>query len=366
MNVFFDYQIFYLQRYGGISRYFYELAKELDELENCKPKIVVPYNANEYIGKEKHNRFILTFPPLLKKIFYNRFYDRHIFMNEYLLRKMTSDRKNTILHETYYTNRVKTNAPRVITIHDMIYELFHNDLADEKMIIAQKKQAIEEADCIIAVSENTKKDLLNLYPAAEAKTHVVYHGVSQSAYPQINKFSRPKPFMLHVGNRGWYKNFELLLEVFGEQKNINTAFDLICFGGGKITPQEERLVNKYNLRDKVHFITGDDTVLISLYKGAAALIYISNYEGFGMPVLEAMALSCPVLSSNTSSLPEVYGNAALAIDPKSKEALIEGMTSILLNDAERKKLIRAGLERSAQFTWKKCAQETFELYKKLV
>lgn len=366
MNVFFDYQIFYLQRYGGISRYFYELACELNEIENCKPGIIVPYNANEYIEKEKHRKFISTFPPLLKKVFYNRFYDMHLFMNEYTLRKLTSGKKNTVLHETYYTNRIKTSVPRVITIHDMIYERFHNGLPDEKLIIEQKKRAIEESDCIIAVSENTRKDLLDLYPSAASKTHVVYHGVTQSSHPGIDKFVHTKPFILHVGNRGWYKNFELLLEVFGEQKSINASFDLICFGGGKVTPKEEILIKKHGLRDKVLFLSGGDALLVSLYKAAQALIYISNYEGFGMPVLEAMALSCPVLCSNTSSLPEVYGSAALAIDPKNREALIHGMSTILSDDPVRNNLIRSGLSQSARFTWKRCAEETFDLYKTLI
>lgn len=287
-------------------------------------------------------------------------------MNAFMAKKRVSGKKNTVLHETYYTNRIEVKAPKVITIHDMIYELFHNNLEAEKEIIQQKKQAILEADAIIAVSENTKKDLLSFYPEAKDKTFVVHHGVSQSTYPEINKYNRPKPFMLHIGNRGWYKNFEQLLEVFGEQKNINAAFDLICFGGGMATPKEEALIKKYNLQDKVFFVSGDDTLLISLYKSAAALIYISNYEGFGMPVLEAMALSCPVLCSNTSSLPEVYGNAALAIDPKNKEALVEGMNTILFDSVLRKNLVQAGLIRAAQFTWKKCAQETLAIYKTLI
>lgn len=366
MNIVFDCQIFYLQRYGGISRYFYELANELDQIKECNPKIVAPFHSNEYLEKESKKNFIFTFNPFLKKLFNNRLYNRQLAVNEFFARKLSSGKKNTVFHETYYTKRLQVDAPKVITIHDMIYEMFHNNSEEERELIQKKKQAIMEADSIIAVSENTRKDLLNFYPGVKEKTFVVYHGVDQSSHPGINKYNRPKPFLLHVGNRGWYKNFDTLLEIFGDKKNMNTTADLICFGGGKATAQEEALIKKYNLRDKVFFISGTDELLISLYKSATALVYMSNYEGFGMPVLEAMALSCPVVCSNTSSLPEVYGNAALAIDPKNTRELINGLNSIIFDNALRSKFINAGLERVQHFTWKKCAQETLDIYKKLI
>lgn len=366
MNVFFDYQIFYLQRYGGISRYFYELAKELALIGNCNPTVLVPYYANAYISKARPERFISTLNPLLKKLFANRLYDKRLFANELFTRKSLSGKKNTILHETYYTHRVNVDVPRVITIHDMIYERYNTGLEAELELIAQKKRAILEADRIIAVSENTKKDLLTLYPEVENKTTVVYHGVHNYVNSRHSGFKHPKPFLLHVGNRGWYKNFSLLLEVFGEQAKIHATFDLICFGGGTVSEEEAQLIKTYKLAGKVHMLSGDDEQLISLYEAAAAFVYISNYEGFGMPVLEAMALSCPVLCSNTSSLPEVYGDAALAIDPKNKEALVYGLNSVLFDSQLRNALREKGLTRVKQFTWEKCAQETYTIYNSLI
>ncbi len=364
MKVYFDYQIYYLQHYGGISRYFLELAKELNAL-NVQAKIIAPYHGNDYLEHAKQEQCALTFNPLLRKVFYNRFINKELVVNEKLLQYFCKKGTGNILHETYYTNRTKVNCPKVITIHDMIYELFNNNLEDEQVIIAQKKQAILEADLIIAVSENTKKDLLYFYPEVKDKVYVVHHGVNASQHSEINSFRNPKPFLLHVGNRGWYKNFNVLLEVFAEQKKVNQDFDLICFGGGTMTLSEKKIIDKFQISDKVKFISGNDNLLISLYKSARALVYISNYEGFGMPLLEAMALGCPVISSNTSSLPEVYGNAAFTINPENRDELINAF-DMLYNKQSIENLIQAGKLNASLFTWKKCAQETLKLYQTLV
>jgi len=366
MNVYFDYQIYRLQKYGGISRYFLELARELNTLPNVKAKIIAPFHDNDYLVYKERAPVVFTLNPLVKKMLHNRFIDKEIETNEKVAQLLCHNRRATILHETYYTNRFQVNCPKVITIHDMIYELFNSNLDDEKMVIARKKQAILEADRIIAVSENTKKDVLKFYPDVKNKLRVVHHGVDQSQHLHISKYNHPKPFFLHVGNRGWYKNFHLLLQVFSEQTQIHQQCDLICFGGGQMTKEEEAMLAKGSIFGKVKFISGDDNLLISMYKSALALVYISNYEGFGMPLLEAMALSCPVIASNTSSLPEVYGQAALSINPSESEELAVAMNSILNDQVSREKLIEKGKLNAEKFTWKKCAEETLTVYKDLL
>jgi glycosyltransferase involved in cell wall biosynthesis len=366
MKVYFDYQIFYLQRYGGISRYFFELANELNKLNGLEAKIIVPYHGNQYLEDAGKKDFIYTYNSFLKKLYHNRFLNKKIDRNESVAQKLCDSSDKVILHETYYTNRFKVKAPKVITIHDMIYELFSNNNEDEKEIIRCKKKAIDEADMIITVSENTKKDLLSFYPQVENKTHVVYHGVNQSAKGNVGKYHHKKPFILHVGNRGWYKNFDLLLELYCSDKTISDSFDLISFGGGPMTSSESEMIIKHNKSDKVFFLSGDDNLLNSLYATAALLVYISNYEGFGMPVLEAMSLSCPVICSNTSSIPEVAGKAALLVDPKNIEEIRAAMNSVLFNSEVKTNLIKAGAERAKLFSWQKCAAETHEVYKKLI
>lgn len=364
MKVFFDYQIFYLQKYGGISRYFYELAKALNELSDCQPKILAPLHRNNYL-EENTDDFILKFSPFLKSLINNRFYNKDVFVSNKLTQAFCGFNPKAVMHETYYTHRIETKLPKVTTVHDMIYELYQTGTDDEKKIIAEKKKAFHEADCIIAVSEHTRSDLLMFYPELKSKTFVVRHGVSQGNYPEIKAISDIKPFILFVGNRGWYKNFGKLLHVYANDKNLNSTYDLVCFGGGDATAVEQDQINKYQIVDKVKFRSGSDNMLIALYKTAACLAYISDYEGFGMPVLEAMALSCPVICSNTSSLPEVYGSAAHAIDSKDEHELSKALNTVLFNVDEQQRLVKLGVERAKHFTWHECARKTNELYKKL-
>ena len=365
MKVFFDYQIFYLQKYGGISRYFIELANELNKLQNVSSKIIAPYHHNFYLEENESEAFYFKLKDISKKILSNKLYDNEQTVNESIAKYFCKN-KQAVLHETYYSHRFKVACPKVITVHDMIYELFNRNQFGEQEIVRNKKEAIKEAHKIIVVSENTRQDLIKLYPDVANKTEVVYHGVQQSNYPLINPFQANKPFILHVGRRDWYKNFSHLLSVFAKLKNINTAFNIICFGGGEPNDEEKLLIQNLELKHKIQFIQGKDEVLISLYKAAQALVYISDYEGFGMPILEAMALSCPVVCSNVSALPEVYGNAAFAIDPKSSDQLSQALDKILFDADFKKEQIALGLKNASKFTWENCAKNTLKVYQSLL
>lgn len=366
MNVFFDYQIFYLQKYGGISRYFVELNKELNKIPGCSSKIVAPYHLNEYLIGSDTKTKAYSLNPIFKKVLYNRYVDKRILVNEQAARIACKLHKPSVLHETYYTNRFKINTPKVTTIHDMIYELFSNHTEEEKINIERKKKAILEADAIIAVSENTKKDLISLYPDVKNKTSVVYHGIKSIDDAIIHSFKNERPYILFVGNRDWYKNFSVLLEVYTANPDIASNFDLICFGGRNFTIEEQNLIDKYHLTSNVKLLKGSDLLLNQLYKGASVLAYLSKYEGFGFPVLEAMNFNCPVICSNGSSLPEVAGNFATLIDVSDKNEVERALKENLFHsdidtrsNEKRKEWIR-------KFTWSKCASETIEVYKKLV
>jgi len=366
MNVFFDYQIFYLQKYGGISRYFVELAKHLNQIKDCEAKIIAPYHLNEYLQGSYPKTNSYTLNSALKKILYNRYIDKRIFVNEQAARLACQLHKPSVLHETYYTNRFKIKAPKVITIHDMIYELFSGHSEEEKHNIENKKRAILEADAIIAVSENTKKDLISLYPQATNKTSVVYHGIKHIDEKSIKPYKNLKPYILFVGNRDWYKNFSILLEVYTANPDISSNFDLICFGGRNFTVEEQSLIDKYHLSSQVKLLKGDDLLLNQLYKGASVLAYLSKYEGFGFPVLEAMNFNCPVICSKGSSLPEVAGNFATLIDVSEKQEVEKALKNVLFYPDVETRSNKQIKEWISNFTWSKCASQTMEVYKKLV
>ena len=360
MKIVFNYEIFALQRYGGISRYYVELARAMKNRAQ-QVKIVAPYFINRYLAEE-NEELVVSLKPM--RLIRNRYIDLSPKLNywytEYFLKKM----KVEICHQTYYTNDLTRNkaVKKVITIHDMIYELFPEDLPELDHIIACKKKYIEAADLIIAVSENTKNDLIRMYPVAKDKTTVVHHGVDPALYRNAKAYKTEKPYLLYVGNRAGYKNFGMLTDLYTEREALHKNYALICFGGGKFTEEEAAKAAQTGILQ----LEGDDGLLAALYKGAALFVYPSAYEGFGMPVLEAMAAGCPVVCMNSSSLPEVAGNAAFYCNENTKEAMTKVVMHALENEQERKAMIEKGLERVRTFTWDACAEKTLAAYQTLL
>lgn len=363
MKVLFDSQIFVLQKAGGISRYFCELAIALDQLERGSSVILAPFNHNQHLA-EVPEYLKLKVSYLRQILFKNRFWNQEELLIARFTKKYLRRNPSTILHETYYTQRTPGKFKRVITIHDMIHELFETPSADEKRVLALRRRAIEEADQIIVVSENTKKDLLRFYPNAKDKTTVVYHGIRPVA-PVIGFKAHTKPYMLFVGNRSWYKNFDRLLSVYGTASEINEKMDLICFGSSPFNEGELKQMQEYGLINKVHHRQGTDQELANFYNQAVLLAYVSEYEGFGMPVLEAMAAHCPVLCSNKSSLPEVAGDAACLVDVKNNHEIMAGILKISKDESYRQTLIDRGSQHFGKFTWQKTAIETLAVYQSM-
>lgn len=365
MKIIVDYQIFYLQHYGGISRYFYELTQHLNQLEECQAEIIAPYHNNKYLSDKSQPINAYKFNKFLKKLLYNRFIDKRIFLSEYLAKKALQD-KNTILHETYYSHRFQVNAPKVITIHDMIYELFSSNSKEEKELIEQKKQAILAANAIIVVSQSTKQDLIKFYPQVIDKVYVVYHGMKSLNSNAVKAFANSKPYILFVGNRNWYKNFMTLLEVYADSSELNENFDILCFGSHDFDADESRFIQTHKLTNKIKLISGDDELLFQLYKGASVLAYLSKYEGFGFPVLEAFSMNCRVICSNGSSLPEVAGSFATMINVSDKKEVSKALHDVLLNQKITdtwKKDVQIWLK---NFTWSNCARNTLKVYQSVL
>ncbi len=356
MNIFYDHQIFSNQSHGGPSRYFVELIKQLILLNN-KPTIIAPINQNIYLN-DIHSQFKKEFYfKIKKKNFLTNFYNN--LFSDYYFKNYNHD----LYHLTYYNSCFKSKKPKIITVYDLIHEKFMNEF---KLSLFPKKKIFENIDHFICISENTKKDLIKYYNIDQKNISVIYLANSLK-FKGIKKFELSKPFFLYIGSRKRYKNFNLLLNSYSSNKKIKDNFDIVCFGGGKLIKDEIKNIKDFEIDLRsIHQVDGSDELLSSLYLGAEALIYPSKYEGFGIPILEAMSLGCPVISSNTSSLPEVYGDAAITFSPNSSEELSNCLNKIT-NDNELKKiLIKKGYEREKVFSWKKCAIETNEIYQKLI
>lgn len=292
-----------------------------------------------------------------------------ILMNIYLRFK-----KFDIVHETYYSNLSykKKNVKYVTTIHDMIHEKFPHYFKFGNIIISAKKKSIDRADHIIVVSENTKKDLLKIYNYIdEKKVTVVYPGFYDTEKINNNKILNSKKiikrekFILYVGLRGTYKNFNLFLKAFAKSK-LYSDYNIYCFGGEPESGAEKLEWKKIGVINKVQIIRGDDQTLEDLYCRASFLIFPSIYEGFGVPPLEAMYFGCPVVCSNSSSLPEVVGDAALTFNPDDIEEMTSAIEKIVSNPELRNRLVEKGKLRVKNFSWINCAKSAFNIYEKLL
>ncbi len=366
IKIVYDYQAFALTPYSGISRYFYEISRNIHLNEDCEVKIVAPLYNNQYIkdsladmvvGKKYENlQDLLGITSLI---------------NRSQCKRWLHENSPDILHETYYNSYdlVPPNCKTVLTVYDMIHEKFSNGMnASERKVADIKKRSIKRADKIICISENTKKDLLEIIDLDPEQVSVVHLGCSLTKVdnpldlPVVNA-----PYLLYVGARGYYKNFKNLLQAFASSPKISDEFKLVCFGSDKFSRMEKSEINQLKIKeDRILHFKGDDRLLANLYTNATAFIYPSLYEGFGIPPLEAMHLSCPVICSNAASIPEVVGEAGYYFDPHSSEDIVLAIELVVFSEEARKNLIIKGQQRATQFSWQKCAQETYTVYQNII
>ena len=283
-----------------------------------------------------------------------------------------------IFHSSHFRIPFSHKAKIVSTIHDLTYEreLVNTSASGKALNIWQHKQAIDRADAIVCISENTKQEMLDIYPRAAHKSiHVIPHGTSFTIDNKIPLHSSPrltalapqlKQFILYVGVRTYYKNFTSALLGFAHSELPQQGYSLICTGK-PFDQNEQALIDKLNLTSQVLLIdyaTIDE--LQYLYQNALALTYTSTYEGFGLPPLEAMSCGCPVIAANTSSMPEVIGDSGILLDQITDDTAITQALNSLLDSKVRAELIAKGLNRAKLFSWDKSAEQHIEVYKSLV
>lgn len=367
MRIAFDQQVFLLQEYGGISRYLCSLVRELATMPAVSAQIFAPLHVNRNLaglGSERSTGWALSkLPPKLLRL--------AMFASRFVARREIARFRPDIIHETYYSeDDFRPNgARRVVTVYDLIHERYPDLFVNSEGTTRPKHIAANRADHVICISESTRRDVVEYCGVPEERTSVVYLGVDVDFVQAVTPARQyhPRPFLLYVGARGGYKNFERLVRVFAHSERLRREFDLLCFGGGPFSAFERELVMASGLRpDQITQMGGEDDILAALYQQAVAFIYPSLYEGFGIPPLEAMAVGCPVICGHSSSLPEVVGGAAETFDPLDEEAMLVAMENVLYSPSRRSALIEAGRARYPLFTWDKCARETETIYRKLL
>ena len=365
MRIAYDHQIFSVQKHGGVSRYFVELVRNLLLREHVAPTIVAPVFINEYLrqpGLREHVRggfFPLEFRGRGRIV---------SALNQALLPFCWQGRGFDIVHETYYSPVARgRGGVRVLTLYDMIHELFLGELPESAQIIAAKRAAVARADHVICISQTTQHDAIRLLGIAPERSSVIYLGCSLGA-PRVAapRETAPEACVLYVGPRDQYKNFAVLLEAFAASRTLRERFDLVAFGGRPFSSEEQRRIHDLGIGERVRRVAGDDTLLTAYYGAAVAFVYPSRYEGFGIPPLEAMACGCPVACSNAGSISEVVGQAGAYFDPDDRDGLRFILERLADDTAYADALRTKGFEQIKKFSWARCAAETLQLYERLV
>lgn len=322
---------------GGVSGYTKNLTKELQKNEDLEMIYFFSSLRKRYHGDLKNvKKFRL--PPSLFEVLFNRL--RNVSIEKFI-------GYIDIFHSSDWV-QPPSKARKVTTYHDVIPIKFPQ-WSDPKIVSVHKRRlkiVEREIDKVIAVSESTKKDLLSVSTLKPEQIEVIYEGVAENfkraSDEEITEFKKkyklPEKFVLVVGGIGKRKNLERI-------KNASKDFNLVI-----------------SMKD----VDVEDEELPILYSAADALVYASLYEGFGLPILEAMACGVPVITSNVSSMPEIAGPSAILVNPEKTDEIKRALSNVMHDKELRKELIEKGEKRAKEFTWKKAAEETLRVYQYLM
>lgn len=371
MKILLDPQIFQQQQYGGISRYYTELFSILSRKDN---KVIIPFycTANVYYQQSdlvtfRQKVYSLYLRFLIK--FRIRYKEDTIARNKKYLIKTILKQKFDLFIPTYYNPYfVKDigSKPFVLTVYDMIHELFPEYFKNDSLnVVENKKYLMEKATRIIAVSENTKQDIIKIYPHIDnAKIDVVYHGCSIKIKDDKEIEFLPENYILFVGTRANYKNFNYLVTSIAEIFKNSPDLYLICAGGGEFDTEENELISLLKIENQIIQRSFEEDELGFFYKKAKCFVFPSKYEGFGIPVLESMTCGCPVVLAHNSSFPEVAGSAGVYFDLNDSKDLSNKIKMLLEDENLRNEFTLKGFEQVKKFSWERAADECLDVYKK--
>lgn len=362
--ILFSHDIFTAQAAGGISRCMIELMRAFADT-NVDWRLWAGRHGNDLLPAA------LDDPMMTKRVMTTgpRVTDGRFggsLRNEPGFARTVRNLRPAVVHRTYYPMidlLPRAGAACVETLHDMWDERDASAGSRRSRLKSViKRRALERADVIVCDTESTRREMSDIWPGLEKRSVVVHLGVRRlSERPE--RATRDRPFFLFVGRRASYKNFAVTVEAL--RASSLHDHDLVCFGGGPFDPSELAMIAAAGLNGRVVQIGGSDDRLAGFYEAATALLYPSAYEGFGLPLLEAMIHDCPVVSAPLTSLPEVGGDAAIYADPERLDEWAAAMVRMAEDTAHADDMRRRGRARAALFSWSRTAEKHAELYRSL-
>lgn len=383
MKVLYDHQAFTFQKFGGVSKCFCKLIENLPSRVNAKISVIESENVhlleshlcpNVVEPTMNWRKWKSLFPFRGSGFFFRLFMRLGVLktaesVNEHYAIKMLSKGDFDLFHPTFFSPyflKYIGKKPWVITVHDMMPELFPEYFNQNEEQILFKKKYLNQAAAIVAVSEQTKNDIVRLLGVSAHKISVVYHGGPKIEHVKDNSMIGA-PYFLYVGTRTAYKNFRQTLIDFSAFHQEHPQVKLVCTGSS--FSQEELIkLEELGIKDAVEQIYANGEEMKSLYAHAIAFIYPSLYEGFGMPILEAFAYGCPVLLNDKSCFPEIAGEAGIFFDSEpGKSNLLNALEYVYgLSYAEREAIIEKGYKRLSLFSWAKSAEKLTKVYEGVI
>ncbi|HLK88470.1 MAG TPA: glycosyltransferase family 1 protein [Polyangia bacterium] len=359
MKVLFDTYAFRMQRVGGISRYFAELIRRLPSC-GIEPQVFMPLVDNEHAAStgiaNRHSTSLLARHGLGRRLVHSA-----LQRTDALLRAAGQYR---VLHQTYYAQPPRTRRRAACTIVDMIPDLFPQHFAGNPH--QRKREVAAACDLVFSISECTTRDIVAVYGLDPGKIVTTQLGIDLAEFVSPASATNPfrAPYVLFVGQRGGYKNFQrlaaALVPVLAQWPELSLAVV-----GQPLSEEERRTFEASGVLGRVQQASVADLALPRIYGQAELFVFPSEYEGFGIPLLEAFAAGCPVAASRASCFPEVGGEAIEYFDPRSVDDIAHAATRILASRARADALRALGAERVKMFSWTRTAEKTAEAYRRL-
>ncbi|MDD5327098.1 MAG: glycosyltransferase family 1 protein [Phycisphaerae bacterium] len=358
MELIVDGIIYCLQAKGGISRVFSEILPRMCDIDDSiSITLFTQGQCRQLLPSHRRikHRAIPQVPAVSR-----------------LMRRLWIGRgEEKLWHSTYYSMPAGWKGRLVVTVHDMIHERFP-DLykgSNQDQLRADKKHCVQCADTVICVSEATRQELGHFYGLNLSSVYVVPNACSD-IFKRLDNAELPatckieQPFLLYIGHRARYKNFDVLVKAYSRWPRRKEVA-LVLVGGKSFSESEQQLMEELAITGQVKLLRDiNDEILCCLYNRALAFVYPSLYEGFGIPLLEAMSCGCPVVASCIPSTIEVTGDCPIYFDPMEEDDLLNAL-DIALSEGRNSKRVRTGLEKVKSYSWNKTAVQTLKVYRNI-